>query len=73
LRQAASLRSRLGDHYEEAETLVDLGDGLHALEEADAAREAWQHALDLLQALEHPAAGGVRTKLAAVAPDGTAG
>ncbi|PMR62148.1 hypothetical protein C1A38_05285 [Verrucosispora sp. ts21] len=72
LQEAVRLRNRLADQYEEAETLVDLGDGLHELRDAAAARDAWQRAFDILQALVHPAAEDVQLKLAAVAPDRTA-
>jgi NB-ARC domain len=41
-----------------------LGDTYHATNDLDAAREAWQQALTILDQLDHPDAGQIRAKLA---------
>jgi hypothetical protein len=64
--QALTLFRDLGDRYDEAATLTNLGDTHHAAGNPDAARDAWQHALTILDDLDHPDADQVRTKLAAL-------
>jgi hypothetical protein len=43
--------------------LNHLGDTHHTADDSDAAREAWQRALTILDRLDHPDAHTVRTKL----------
>jgi tetratricopeptide (TPR) repeat protein/DNA-binding XRE family transcriptional regulator len=62
---ALTLFRDLGDLHYEADTLTRLGDTHHAAGKPAAARTAWQQALTILTDLDHPAAGTVRTKLAA--------
>jgi tetratricopeptide (TPR) repeat protein/transcriptional regulator with XRE-family HTH domain len=64
-RGLALIRDSGGGPYLEAQCLHHLGDAHHAAEHSDAARSAWQQALDILDALDHPDAGAVRGKLAA--------
>jgi len=61
--RALLLRRDLGDRYEEAGTLTHLGDTQLAAGNPDAARNSWQHALTILQQLDHPDADAVRTRL----------
>jgi DNA-binding SARP family transcriptional activator/tetratricopeptide (TPR) repeat protein len=49
--------------HQEAEILTRLGDTHHAAGNADAARTAWQHAVTILDDLDHPDAERVRAKL----------
>jgi hypothetical protein len=56
--------SEVGDHHQEASAIASLGDTDHATGNPDAARGAWQHALTILEQLDHPDADRVRTKLA---------
>ena len=56
----------LGDLAHQAETLSALGAAQHAAGDRQATREAWQNALDILEALQHPDAGQLRAKLARV-------
>jgi Tfp pilus assembly protein PilF len=58
---------RLGDRYQEADTLGNLGDTHLATGDSHAARDAWQRALAILDELDHPEAEQVRDKLAALA------
>ena len=53
----------LGAHYYEASSLTDLGDAQHAGGHTEAARDAWQQALTILDQLSHPDAEVVRAKL----------
>ena len=53
----------LGDHYGEADTLTHLGDTQHTADDSDAARDAWQRALTILDRLDHSDADTVRAKL----------
>jgi tetratricopeptide (TPR) repeat protein len=62
-RQALELNRQLGDHYTEADTLTRLGDAYEAAAEPDAAKDAWQQALAILDDLHHPDAAHVRAKL----------
>jgi tetratricopeptide (TPR) repeat protein len=71
-RNALGMVRHLGDRYQEAETLGNLGDTHLATGEVDAARDAWQQALTILDELSHPDAEQVRAKLAALAAPGTA-
>jgi hypothetical protein len=57
---AVSGTAGAGNRYGEATSLAYLGDIYQA---AGAARRAWQHALDILDQLDHPDADQVRAKL----------
>jgi DNA-binding SARP family transcriptional activator len=61
--QALGLVRESGDRYNEADILTHLGDTLHTAGDPDAARESWQQALTILDEIDHPDAGAVRTKL----------
>jgi hypothetical protein len=56
--------AEVGDRYEEAETLIHLGDTRHAAGELALARDTWQQALAIFEDIQHPDAGQVRAKLA---------
>jgi tetratricopeptide (TPR) repeat protein len=60
---AFTLFRDLGDRYYEATILTHLGDTHHTAGDPDAARDAWQQALTILDDLDHPDADTVRTKL----------
>lgn len=62
-RQAITLFREVGNHYDEAATLVRLGDMQVSVGDTDAGRTAWHEALGMLEALDHPFADQVRTKL----------
>ncbi|HEX6519126.1 MAG TPA: tetratricopeptide repeat protein [Streptosporangiaceae bacterium] len=53
----------LGNRYYEADTLTHLGDTQHAASNPEAARKAWKQALEILESLQHPDSGPLRTKL----------
>ncbi len=53
----------LADRYEEATTLVRLGHTHHTAGNADAARHAWEQAIIILDALDHPDAEQIRATL----------
>lgn len=52
----------------EAETVTYVGDPHIGSGAVDAAREAWQHALDIVDELGHPDAAAVRDTLRALDP-----
>jgi len=60
---AVDLYQHLGNRYNEADTLASLGDTLHRNGNLEDARDAWKHALYILDELEHPGAGSLRDKL----------
>jgi DNA-binding SARP family transcriptional activator len=65
---ALELFRRRGDLSSEAETSDRLGDSLRALGRQAQAREAWRHALDIVEQLpelNHPAPERLRAKIAA--------
>jgi tetratricopeptide (TPR) repeat protein len=62
-RQALDLFRADGDRYHEADCLSHLGDAHQAAADPEAARLAWQQALAIFDALGHPGAEPVRTKL----------
>jgi hypothetical protein len=62
-RHAADLSRGVGDRYGEADYLTHLGDTHGATGNLDAARDAWQRALIILEELDHPGAAQLRTKL----------
>lgn len=66
-RRALDLYELVGNRYEGAATLTRLGDTRHAAGEPAAAREAWQDALAILTALDHPEAAEVRDRLTGTA------
>ena len=57
----------LGDRYNEAETLVSLGDTHLTAGDPGGAGRDWQHAMMIFEELCHPAAGQVRAKLSNLA------
>jgi tetratricopeptide (TPR) repeat protein/transcriptional regulator with XRE-family HTH domain len=67
--QAAELNRELGDRAGESEALIHLGDAYQAANRPDAAREAWQRALVILDDLYHPGAGELRNKLSEAGSD----
>jgi tetratricopeptide (TPR) repeat protein/transcriptional regulator with XRE-family HTH domain len=62
--RALSLYRESGDRFYQAKTLTRLGDTRRAAGEVAQARDAWQQALAILEDIQHPDAGQVRTKLA---------
>ena len=68
LQQALTLFRELGDRHGQVEALRDLGDALRGTGRHEQAREAWQEALALGEALQIPEADEVRSRLAAL-PD----
>ncbi|MBO3746768.1 tetratricopeptide repeat protein [Streptosporangiaceae bacterium NEAU-GS5] len=62
-RHALELYRDLGDSYNVADVLTHLGDAEEASGRSDAARAAWLEAVDIFDALRHPAADDVRAKL----------
>jgi len=62
-RHALRLFRELGARVFEAGTLTRLGDTQHAAQQPDAARDAWQQALEILVGLRHPDSAGVRARL----------
>lgn len=66
-RQAIDIYRTLGDRKSEADTLTRLGDNQTEVDDPDAAREAWQRALAILDDLGHPEAEGVCAKLRSLA------
>lgn len=65
--RSLGLFRELGDRSNEAEILFHLGDAHDAAGNSGQARDAWQHALDILDDLHHPDAGQVRAKLTTAA------
>jgi DNA-binding SARP family transcriptional activator len=63
-REALDLRRMLGERYNEATTLNQLGDAELACDNPDAARDSWALALTILDQLAHPDAYPLRHKLA---------
>jgi tetratricopeptide (TPR) repeat protein len=63
------LYGETGDRRSQAMTLTHLGDAHHAVGDGDAARRAWHRALDILDDLQHPDAGQLRSRLG-LRPDG---
>jgi len=64
--RALRLYRQIGDRCYEADTLTHIGDTCHAAHDPGSAREAWQQALTILDDLDHPDAGPVRAKIAAL-------
>ncbi|HKT06084.1 MAG TPA: tetratricopeptide repeat protein, partial [Rugosimonospora sp.] len=61
--KALALWHDLGDRYQVAMTLLRLGDTHRASGNRDAARAAWRRAIEIFDALGHPEAATVRSKL----------
>jgi tetratricopeptide (TPR) repeat protein/transcriptional regulator with XRE-family HTH domain len=61
--QAVALWQEVGNRYYEADTLTHLGNSHQAAGNPDGARDAWQHALAILDQLDHPDANQVRAML----------
>src|SRR5262249_13879253 len=53
----------LGDRYNEAITLINLGDVHLSADDSGAARRAWEKALRILEEIDHADVGRVRAKL----------
>jgi predicted negative regulator of RcsB-dependent stress response len=53
----------IGDRYYESTGLTHLGDAHLSLGDPEAAREAWQRSMAILDDLDHPEAKQVRAKL----------
>jgi len=58
----------IGDRYDEAGTLRDLGTALQATGQNDEARRRWNEALTILTDLRHPSAAAVEADLTTLAP-----
>jgi predicted negative regulator of RcsB-dependent stress response len=54
----------MGNRYDEADVLTRIGDSYAASGSQEAAREAWQQALSILEELAQPDAELLRAKLA---------
>ena len=61
--RAVDLYRHAGDRYLEAGALTNLGDTHHTTGNREAARDAWQHALTILDDLDHLDAQAIRVKL----------
>jgi predicted negative regulator of RcsB-dependent stress response len=57
----------VGDRFEEAATLANLGDAQLAAGQQEEARASWQQALGIFTDLHPPVAGGVQARLAGLA------
>lgn len=70
LRPSSAINARstcaatLGERFWEADALDSLGDTHQAAGASDAAREAWQQALKILEQLDHHKAEQLRANLA---------
>ena len=61
--EALDIHGDTGDRRDRAEVLTHLGDARQAAGDQLAARDAWQEALAILDDLQHPDAGQVRSRL----------
>jgi tetratricopeptide (TPR) repeat protein len=61
--RAIDMCRELSDRYNEAGALNGLGDTCHKAGDPDAAHRAWRQALAILESIDHPDAGDIRTKL----------
>jgi len=61
--RACTLFRELGDRYQEADTMVGLGDAQADAGNPDAARATWRRALTILVPLNPPEADRVRSRL----------
>jgi tetratricopeptide (TPR) repeat protein len=71
-RHALALFRDVRAQLPQADTLHHLGDAHHAQGQSAPAREAWQAALVILDELDHPDAGRIRSKIAEVSGPGLA-
>jgi len=67
-RTAVGMLDGLNAGCHQAPILIHLGDACHAAGEPDAARQAWQRALTLLEDLKHPDAEQARARLSGRVP-----
>jgi DNA-binding SARP family transcriptional activator/tetratricopeptide (TPR) repeat protein len=58
--RSINLFRECGDSYHEAQTLTHLGHAVHAADDPETARRAWQQALSILEDLDHPDARKVQ-------------
>jgi tetratricopeptide (TPR) repeat protein len=65
--RAVTLDREMGNRYDLAMVLSHLGETYVATGDTRGAREAWDESLQILRTLHHPAAGTVRSRLAALA------
>jgi DNA-binding SARP family transcriptional activator/tetratricopeptide (TPR) repeat protein len=68
--QAIACRREMGDRHNVADMLARLADAHLANGDPQAAKDAWQDALTILDDLQHPDADQIRGKLAACPPPG---
>jgi DNA-binding SARP family transcriptional activator/tetratricopeptide (TPR) repeat protein len=61
--RALVIRREIGDRQHEADTLTHLGDTYCAAGNTEAAYQAWEQALSILDDLRHPHAENIRVKL----------
>jgi tetratricopeptide (TPR) repeat protein len=64
--RSLTLYRELGDLQHQADALIQLGDAQQAAGNLEAAREAWQRSVTILEHLDHPDAGQFRARLARV-------
>ena len=69
-RRALAHYRAVGDRFEEAATLANLGDAQLAAGQQGEARASWQRALGIFTDLDHPVAAGVQARLAQLSPPG---
>ena len=69
-RRALTLAREVGDRFNQVEILIRLGDSHDADGQPQAARKAWQQALNILDDLDHPLADEIRGRLHPDAPAG---
>jgi hypothetical protein len=67
-RHALTLYRDLGDRYNEATTLTNLGLAHQSAGDRAAARAVWRRALAILTALDHPDTAAVRARLRQLDP-----
>ncbi|MFC7590826.1 ATP-binding protein [Nonomuraea antimicrobica] len=68
---AAALLGDFDDRHELADALTNMGDSHLAAGQADAARDAWRRALDILTDLGHTDADGVRARIQRLGDNGS--
>jgi DNA-binding SARP family transcriptional activator/Tfp pilus assembly protein PilF len=68
--RALALAREVGDRFNQVEILIRLGDSHDADGQPQAARKAWQQALNILNDLDHPLADEIRGRLRPDAPAG---
>jgi len=60
---AAELYRQFDDRYNQADTMASLGDVHAVVGDLPSARATWQHALGILELIDHPDAEAVRSRL----------